>query len=144
MEPAHAHTSECGEERKLCCGENRDKPPSDKELGLLRTLARKLKYVLWTLNGYVGRTVSAHAPQKVTVLITYYHPARMQHIEPQVRNILKCTFVEQLVISNHNPDVRIEGKILRSKIAAWSLSIKASGVAVAIAGLLQMSLIRSI
>ncbi len=86
----------------------------------VRTLARKLKYVLWTLNGYVGRTVSAHAPQKVTVLITYYHPARMQHIEPQVRNILKCTFVDKLVISNHNPMYALRTRS-RSKIAAWSL-----------------------
>lgn len=35
----------------------------------------------------------------------------MTHIESQVRNILKCKFVERLVISNHNPDIRIEEKV---------------------------------
>jgi hypothetical protein len=63
------------------------------------------------LNGHIGRRVSLDIPQKATVLITYYHPARMDHIEAQVRNVLKCSFVDKLVISNHNPDVRIEDKI---------------------------------
>lgn len=66
---------------------------------------------MWVLNGYIGRTVSVDIPQKVTVLITYYHPSRMEHINPQIRNILKCRFVEKLVISNHNPDVNIEEKV---------------------------------
>lgn len=66
---------------------------------------------MWVLNGYIGRSVSLGIPQKAMVLITYYHPARMDHIEPQVRNILKCRFVDKLIISNHNPDVRIEDKI---------------------------------
>ena len=47
-------------------------------------------------------------PQKATVLVTYFNPARMEHINPQVRNLLKCNFVDRVIISNHNPDVRIE------------------------------------
>jgi choline kinase len=35
----------------------------------------------------------------------------MKHINPQVRNILKCDFVEKLVISNHNPEMSIENKV---------------------------------
>lgn len=66
---------------------------------------------MWVLNGYVGRTVSIDIPQKATVLITYYHPSRMDHINPQVRNILKCSFVDKLIISNHNPDINIEDKV---------------------------------
>lgn len=74
-------------------------------------LTRKIRYVMWALNGYIGKTISLDMPQKVTVLITYYHPARMEHIEPQIRNILKCSFVDKLIISNHNPDVHIEDRI---------------------------------
>ncbi len=74
-------------------------------------LTRKIRYALWALNGYVGRTVSLNIPQKVTVLITYYHPARMEHMEPQIRNILKCNFVDKLIVSNHNPDIYIQDKI---------------------------------
>jgi hypothetical protein len=32
----------------------------------------------------------------------------MKNIDHQLRNILKCTFVESVIVSNHNPDVRIE------------------------------------
>lgn len=77
----------------------------------MSALTRKLRHAMWVLNGYVGRTVSVDIPQKVTVLITYYHPSRMEHINPQLRNILKCNFVDKLVVSNHNPDINIEEKV---------------------------------
>lgn len=70
-----------------------------------------LKYALWTLNGYLGRRVSLGTPHKVTILITYFHPVRMKQIGPQLRNILKCNFVEKVIVSNHNPDIRIEDKV---------------------------------
>ncbi|MCK4817355.1 glycosyltransferase family 2 protein, partial [bacterium] len=55
-------------------------------------------------------------PEQVTVLITYYNPSRMKHIEYQIRNILKCNFVEKLIISNHNPDIQLENRtIFRDK-----------------------------
>jgi len=78
---------------------------------LIAKTKHKLRWVLWTLSGYFGATVKLDVPQKVVVLITYYHPARMNHISIQVRNILKCDFVEKVVISNHNPDIKIEDKI---------------------------------
>lgn len=74
----------------------------------MTTLTRSMRYALWVMNGYIGKSVSARTSHTATVLITYYHPARMQHIEPQVRNILKCNFVDRLVISNHNPEIRID------------------------------------
>jgi hypothetical protein len=74
----------------------------------VRTIARRIRYAVWALNGCIGRELSLDIPQKVTVLITYYSPARMKHIEPQVRNILKCSFVDKLVVSNHNPDIHID------------------------------------
>jgi hypothetical protein len=74
-------------------------------------ITRKVRFAQWTLNGYFGRTLSLKIPQKLTVLITYYQPVRMKHIGPQLRNILKCNFVEKVLVSNHNPDVRIEDKV---------------------------------
>jgi hypothetical protein len=74
-------------------------------------LTRKIRYSLWVLNGYFGRKLSMDTPQKVTVLITYYHPARMKNIEPQIRNILRCTFVDRVIVSNHNPDIKIEERV---------------------------------
>lgn len=74
-------------------------------------LTRKMRLLLWDLNGRFSRKVSLATPQKVTVLITYYNPARMRHIDAQIRNILKCNFVDKLVLSNHNSDIRIQDKV---------------------------------
>lgn len=71
---------------------------------------RSIRQAIWILNGYLGRSTFVDTPHKVTVLLTYYHPARMNHIDFQIRNFLKCTFVEKIVITNHNPTVRIEDK----------------------------------
>jgi len=35
----------------------------------------------------------------------------MKHVDPQVRNILKCQFVDKIIVSNHNPEVRIENMV---------------------------------
>lgn len=77
----------------------------------MRRFARKIKYLLWKANGYFGRRITLRTPQKVTVLITYYSPTRMKHVDPQVRNILKCQFVDKIIVSNHNPEVRIENMV---------------------------------
>jgi hypothetical protein len=74
-------------------------------------LTRKMRLLLWELDGRFSRRLSLDSPQKVTVLITYYHPVRMQYVDSQIRNILKCAFVEKLVISNHNADIRIQDKV---------------------------------
>lgn len=72
---------------------------------------RSLRNLSFTLNGYIGRKISIDGPQKVTILLTYYHPARMIHIDDVVRNFLSCTFVDKIVITNHNPDVKIQDKV---------------------------------
>jgi hypothetical protein len=76
------------------------------------TVARALRQVITGaclgLSAYCGRTLRLDTPHRVTVLITYFHPARMNHIGLQVRNILKCAFVEKVVVSNHNPAVSIQ------------------------------------
>lgn len=77
----------------------------------MSALTRKVRHAVWVLNGQFGRTVSLDIPEKVTVLITYFHPARMADVDAQIANILKCDFVEKLVISNHNPDVDLEQRV---------------------------------
>lgn len=78
----------------------------------MTTLSRKiiytLKYTLWVLSGFFSRRVSLDVPYQVTVLITYFDPLRMKHLDPQIRNLLKCNFVDKIIISNHNPDVHIQ------------------------------------
>lgn len=72
---------------------------------------RSLRNLSFTLNGYIGRKISIDGPQKVTILLTYYHPARMIHIDSVVRNFLSCTFVDKIVITNHNPEIKIQNKV---------------------------------
>jgi hypothetical protein len=72
---------------------------------------RLIRQALLILNGYIGRTISLDSSQKATILLAPYHPERMNHLDPLVRNLLKCTFVEKIVITNHNPNIKIEDKI---------------------------------
>jgi len=78
---------------------------------LVQRVKSLLKMVLWMGNGYLGRRFFLADPDKLTVLITYFDPARMFRINHQLRNILKCNFVERVIISNHNPRVNIQERI---------------------------------
>ncbi len=81
----------------------------------MNTLFQRVKYwlkmLVWVANGYFGKRFSLPGPQKLTVLITYFNPARMTRIDHQLRNIFKCSFVEKVIVSNHNPDVDIRDLI---------------------------------
>jgi hypothetical protein len=77
-------------------------------MSAIRRIAREIRYFLWIANGRIGWRAGSDIQQKATILITYYNPARMKHLDPQVRNILKCGFVDRVIISNHNPDFQIE------------------------------------
>jgi hypothetical protein len=68
-------------------------------------LTRRARYALWRAGGRLGRQVDVDLPHRLTVLITCFHPRRAAHVDPQVRNVLRCRFVEQVVVSSHNPDV---------------------------------------
>ena len=78
---------------------------------MLKELIKKLIYELWVIYGYWGWKCGQGISKKVTVLITYYNPARLKHMNHQIRNLLKCAFVEQIVISNHNPAFKIEAHV---------------------------------
>lgn len=77
----------------------------------LRSVLRQLKYLLWVLNGYIGLESRSESSLKATILIAYYNPLRMKHINHQLRNIFKCNFVERVIISNHNPETKIDSQI---------------------------------
>ena len=78
---------------------------------MIKKLAKRLVYYFWILNGYVGFKLGLRTSQKLTVLITYFNPARLRHVNHQIRNLLKCEFVERVIISCHNPDVKIEDHV---------------------------------
>lgn len=75
---------------------------------MIKEFAKKIIYYLWAVNGYIGLKSELGTSKSLTVLITYYNPVRMKHVNHQVRNLLKCNFVERIVISNHNPQVKLD------------------------------------
>lgn len=77
-------------------------------LKIIKSLAKQLIYRFWIVYGYVGWKLRLKESQKLTVLITYFNPVRLSHINHQIRNLLKCDFIRQVIISNHNPQIRIE------------------------------------
>jgi len=62
----------------------------------------------WIANGRFGRNISINSPDKLTVIIPSYPPERVRNITPQVHSILKCDFVEKIIVSNHNPQLKLE------------------------------------
>lgn len=74
-------------------------------------LRRRIFYRLWKIHGYVGPRVSLPLREKATVIIPSYSVERLDFIEPNVRALLKCDFVERVVVSNHNPATRIGSRV---------------------------------
>lgn len=72
---------------------------------------RWVRYALWTLVPHLGRTWSLEVPERVTVLLTYYHPRRATHMRHQVRSLLRCDFVERIIVSSHNPALPIDASL---------------------------------
>ncbi|HVO28317.1 MAG TPA: hypothetical protein VMW56_32340 [Candidatus Margulisiibacteriota bacterium] len=83
--------------------------------GMLGRLGHRLRrrafYRLWRIYGYVGPHVSLPLREKVTVIIPSYSVERLDFIESNVRALLKCDFVERVIVSNHNPATRIGARV---------------------------------
>jgi hypothetical protein len=75
------------------------------------TLKGRLRYALWAVGARFGPRVSARTPASATVVITYFQPVRMAQARLQIRSVLRCRFVERLVVSNHNPTVALEALV---------------------------------
>lgn len=71
-------------------------------------LTRRVRRALWGASGRLGWPVALPGSPPLTVLITYFHPARARHAEDQVRNALRCRFVGKVVAASHNPELRAE------------------------------------
>jgi glycosyltransferase involved in cell wall biosynthesis len=75
-----------------------------------RKLERFVKGVLywkWVAHCRLCRNVSLPVPEKVTIILPAYQRARLKNIETLVRSALCCDFVEKVVVTNDNTDVRI-------------------------------------
>ncbi|MGB3532836.1 MAG: glycosyltransferase [Microcoleaceae cyanobacterium] len=69
---------------------------------------RELFYRKWTLDSYISNPVSLATDKKVTIIVPSYHASRSRNLQPLIRSVVKCDFVEKIIISNHNPEIRLE------------------------------------
>ncbi|MSP13815.1 MAG: glycosyltransferase family 2 protein [Chloroflexi bacterium] len=76
-----------------------------------RAYAKEWLFWQWVLHGHFGRPVSLATHHRATVIIPVYREQRLRNIEPLVRALLQCKFIELVVVSNHNPAFSIHQKI---------------------------------
>ncbi len=74
----------------------------------VKKLAKEILFWNWELRGYLGARVSLPRTEKATVIIPTYNKRRRRNIQPLIRSLLLCEFVECIIVSNHNPEVQIE------------------------------------
>ncbi len=75
----------------------------------IATARRTLNFVwtiAWRLRVRFGPDVRIEGPERLTVILLSYR--RPQNIEPIVRAALKCSFVQDVVVQNNNPEVDID------------------------------------
>jgi hypothetical protein len=73
-----------------------------------RNIARELFFRLYTLNGHFGRQVSIPGNLRTVAIIPSYSKKRARNLDPLVRNLLKCTFLKKVIVSNNNPEIQVE------------------------------------
>jgi hypothetical protein len=62
-------------------------------------------YLRWQHDARYGPRVAIAGPEKATVILLNYR--RVRNLEPMVRSLLLCDFVEKVLVSNNNPEYRI-------------------------------------
>lgn len=75
-------------------------------------LTRALRRAIWTVESGTGPAV--HAPgvsARLTVVVAFSHPSRMHHADATARHLLRCSFIERILFSNHNPRVSLSSMI---------------------------------
>lgn len=77
-----------------------------------------IKEIMWTiifwirfLEGLFPQKSIVNYDHKVTVINPTFSPERLKNVKRQTKILLKCAFIERIIISNHNPQVRIEEAI---------------------------------
>lgn len=73
-------------------------------------MIKKLLYWKWRVNGYIGRkqSLDPDTGNGILAILTSYNTERLKNIDPIIRSLLKCKFIEKVILSNHNPDIVIE------------------------------------
>jgi hypothetical protein len=83
-------------------------------------------YWPWVLRSRRAAHISIETPHRLTVLVPTYSPARMRDLDPLIRSILRCAFVEKIIVSNNNPEARIRDyvKVRNQRLALLDQSVR--------------------
>ena len=74
---------------------------------LKRRFKHRMRFLKWYLRISFGRSVDIFPDKsKATVLLNSF--MRVKNIDPIVKACLKCRFIEKVIVSNNNPEYRIE------------------------------------
>jgi len=73
---------------------------------LLMRTGYLLRYARWSLARARESSVSSDLPQKLTVVLLSYK--RQANLHPILRELVKCSFIDRIILSNNNPEVRME------------------------------------
>ncbi len=64
-----------------------------------------LGYLRWQRDARHGPRVATAGPEKATVILLNYK--RVRNLEPMARSLLRCDFVEKILVCNNNPRYRM-------------------------------------
>lgn len=64
-----------------------------------------LRFFRWQWNAFFGQPVGPGSNEKCTVILLAHN--RMRNMRPMVRSLLKCAFVEKIIVCNTNPSFDI-------------------------------------
>jgi hypothetical protein len=71
-------------------------------------VVREVLFHLWSLSSRMPLSVSGPSTgDQLVVVIPAYHESRVRNLAPLVRTCLRCRFVSRVIVSSHNPDVRM-------------------------------------
>ena len=79
-----------------------------KQVFSLNNIANRILYLVWLCHCYFAKNQSINVQKTTVAILACYHVERMKNIEPLIRSILKCNFIDKVILTNHNPTVFIE------------------------------------
>jgi len=62
----------------------------------------------WVLLTHISKNESIDNNPETNVIIATYHIKRLKNINPLVRSVLKCSYIQSVIVTNNNPDIHIE------------------------------------
>ncbi len=70
--------------------------------------AKEVLFHLWNLSSRLPLSLAGPSTnERLVVVIPTFHESRVRNLAPLVRACLQCRFVSRVIVSSHNPDVRM-------------------------------------